>query len=145
MDEDRTLIMEIGQVLEIDNFGAQFNGRVTSGKVLVDGLGIGDVGKIVLRDRKLLAEDGMIIAVVTLQRETSTVINGPDILTRGFVYEKESEEFIDDVKQVCMAAIEKSSNRNLASKKNKIKETIRDYVYQKTKRTPMIIPIIVEI
>lgn len=145
MDEDRTLIMEIGQVLEIDNFGAQINGRVTSGKVLVDGLGIGDVGKIVLRDRKLLAEDGMIIAVATLQRETDTVINGPDVLTRGFVYERESEEFMEDVKQVCMEAIQKSSNRNLASKKNKIKETIRDYVYQKTKRTPMIIPIIVEI
>ncbi len=145
MDEDRTVIMEIGQVLEIDNFGAHINGRVTSGKVLVDGLGIGDVGKIVLRDRKLLAEDGMIIAVATIQRETSAVINGPDVLTRGFVYEKESEEFMEDVKQVCMEAIQKSSNRNLASKKNKIKETIRDYVYQKTKRTPMIIPIILEI
>lgn len=145
MDEDRTFIMEIGQVLEMDNFGAEFNGRVPSGKVLVDGLGIGDVGNIVLRDRKHLSEDGMIIAVATIQRETGEVINGPDVLTRGFVYERESEEFMEDVKQVCMEAIQKSSNRNLASRKNKIKEAMREYVYQRTKRTPMIIPIIMEI
>lgn len=145
MDEDRTLIMEIGQVLEIDNFGAEFNGRVTSGKVLVDGLGIGDVGNIVLRDRKHLSEDGMIIAVATIQRETGAIINGPDVLTRGFVYERESEEFMEDVKQVCLEAVQKSSNRNLPSRKNRIKEAMRGYVYQKTKRTPMIIPIIMEI
>ena len=145
MDEERTVIMEIGQVLEIDNYEARINGRVPSGKVLVDGLGIGDVGNIVLRDRKHLSEDGMIIAVVTIQKETGHVINGPDVLTRGFVYEKESEEFMEDVKQVCMEAVLKSSGRNLPSKKNKIKETIREHVYQRTKRTPMIIPIIMEI
>lgn len=145
MDEERTVIMEIGQVLEIDNYEARINGRVPSGIVLVDGLGIGDVGNIVLRDRKHLSEDGMIIAVVTIQKETGNVINGPDVLTRGFVYERESEEFMEDVKQVCMEAVLKSSSRNLPSKKNKIKETIREHVYQRTKRTPMIIPIIMEI
>lgn len=145
MDSDRTLIMEIGQVLEIDSFGVELSERVPAGKVLVDGLSIGDVGNVVLRDRKHLAEDGMIIAIATIHRETGAVINGPDVLTRGFVYEKESEEFIEEVKQVCLETVQKSSNRNLHTKKNRIKEAIRDYVYQKTKRTPMIIPVIVEI
>lgn len=145
MDEDRTLIMEIGQVLEIDSSGVDLSKRVPSGKVLVDGLGIGDVGNIVLRDRKHLAEDGIIIPVATIQRETGAIINGPDVLTRGFVYAKESEEFMEEVKQVCMEAVQKNSNRSMHVKKNRIKESIRDYVYQKTKRTPMIIPIVVEI
>lgn len=145
MDEDRTLIMEIGQVLEIDSNKAQINGSVPSGKVLVDGLGIGDVGNIVLRDRKHLSEDGMIITVVTIQKETGNILNGPDVMSRGFVYEKESEEFIEEVRQVCLDALPKGKGRNLASKKNKIKETLRNHIYQKTKRTPMIIPIIMEI
>jgi ribonuclease J len=145
MDEDRTLIMEIGEVLEIDHSGAKINGSVPSGKVLVDGLGIGDVGNIVLRDRKHLSEDGMIIIVVTIQKETGNIINEPDVMSRGFVYEKESEEFIEEVRQVCLEALPKSKGRNLSSKKNKIKETLRDYIYQRTKRTPMIIPIIMEI
>ncbi len=145
MEKERTIVMEIGQVLEIDSHVAKLKGNVPSGKVLVDGLGIGDVGNIVLRDRKHLSEDGMIIAVVTIQRETGNIINGPDVLTRGFVYGRESEEFMDDVKQVCMEAIQKGGSRNLTSKKNKIKETMRNYIYQRTKRTPMIIPIIMEI
>lgn len=145
MDEDRTLIMEIGEVLEIDHSGAKINGSVPSGKVLVDGLGIGDVGNIVLRDRKHLSEDGMIIIVVTIQKETGNIINEPDVMSRGFVYEKESEEFFEEVRQVCLEALPKSKGRNLSSKKNKIKETLRDYIYQRTKRTPMIIPIIMEI
>ncbi|WP_010251008.1 ribonuclease J [Acetivibrio cellulolyticus] len=145
MDEEKTLIMEIGQVLEIDADNAKIKGSVPSGKILVDGLGIGDVGNIVLRDRKHLSEDGMIIAVVTIQKETGNILNGPDVLSRGFVYGRESEEFMDDVKQVCMDSMMKGGGRNLASKKNRIKETMRDYIYQKTKRTPMIIPIIMEI
>lgn len=145
MDEDRTLIMEIGEVLEIDHNGAKINGSVPSGKVLVDGLGIGDVGNIVLRDRKHLSEDGMIIIVVTIQKETGNIISDPDVMSRGFVYEKESEEFIEEVRKVCLEALPKSRGRNLSSKKNKIKETLRDYIYQRTKRTPMIIPIIMEI
>jgi len=145
MEKERTIIMEIGQVLEIDSDAAKIKGNVPSGKVLVDGLGIGDVGNIVLRDRKHLSEDGMIIAVVTIQRETGNIVNGPDVLTRGFVYGRESEEFMDDVKQVCFEAMQKCNARNLTSKKNKIKETMRNYIYQRTKRTPMIIPIIMEI
>ena len=87
----------------------------------------------------------MIIAVATIHRKRKHIVNGPDVLTRGFVYGKESDGFMDDVKQVCMEAIQKGGSRNLASKKNRIKETMRNYIYQKTKRTPMIIPIIVEI
>jgi len=145
MDADKIFIMEIGQVLEIDGSGAEVTERVPAGKVLVDGLGVGDVGNIVLRDRKHLSEDGIIIVIAAIQRETGVVINGPDILSRGFVYVKESEEFMEEVKQVCMEVVQKNINRNVQSKKNKIKETLRDYIYQKTKRTPMVIPVIVEI
>jgi len=145
MDENNVLIMEIGQVLEIDNSGFEFGERVPSGIVLVDGLGIGDVGNVVLRDRKHLSEDGMIIAVATIQRETGAVINEPDILTRGFASIKESEEFLSELKQICLEAIQKSSSKNVHSKKSKIKEALREYIYQKSKRTPMIIPVIVEI
>lgn len=145
MDKERTLIMEIGQVLEINSSEARIKGSVPSGKVLVDGLGIGDVGNVVLRDRKHLSEDGLIIVVVTVQKETGNVLTGPDVISRGFVYVREAEVFMDEVKQVCKEAVLKCEGRNWSSKKNTIKDTLKDYVYQKTKRRPMILPIIVEI
>ncbi|HEY9060881.1 MAG TPA: ribonuclease J [Pseudobacteroides sp.] len=145
MEKENIIIMEIGQVLEINSDGAKINGSVPSGKVLVDGLGIGDVGSVVLRDRKHLSEDGLIIVVVTIQRETGNVITGPDIISRGFVYVRESEPFMDEVKQVCKEAVLKSEGRNWSSKKGAIKDTLREYIYQKTKRKPMILPILIEI
>lgn len=145
MEKENIIIMEIGQVLEINSDGAKINGNVPSGKVLVDGLGIGDVGSVVLRDRKHLSEDGLIIVVVTIQRETGNVITGPDIISRGFVYVRESEPFMDEVKQVCKEAVLKSEGRNWSSKKGVIKDTLREYIYQKTKRKPMILPILIEI
>jgi ribonuclease J len=145
MDKEKTFIMEIGQVLEINSSEARINGRVPSGRVLVDGLGIGDVGNAVLRDRKHLSEDGLIIVVLTIQKETGEVLTGPDILSRGFVYVREAEVFMDEVKQVCKDAVLKCEGRNWSSKKNTIKDTLRNYIYQKTKRTPMILPIIMEI
>ena len=145
MDKEKTIIMEIGQILEIDAKEAKIKGSVPSGKILVDGLGVGDVGNIVLRDRKHLSEDGMIIIVVTLQKETGSLITGPDIISRGFVYVRESEEFMDEVKQVCKDAVTKSEGKNWSLKKSVIRDALRDHVYKKTKRRPMILPIILEI
>ncbi|RCX13487.1 ribonuclease J [Anaerobacterium chartisolvens] len=145
MEKERTLIMEIGQVLEINSSEARIRGTVPSGKVLVDGLGIGDVGNVVLRDRKHLSEDGLIIVVLTIQKETSGIITGPDIISRGFVYMRESEAFMDEVKQVCKEAIAKCQGKNCLLIKNTIKDILRDYLYHKTKRNPMILPIIMEI
>jgi len=145
MDKEKTFIMDIGQVLEVNSSEARINGRVPSGRVLVDGLGIGDVGSVVLRDRKHLSEDGLIIVVLTIQKETGEVLTGPDILSRGFVYVREAEAFMDELKQVCKEAVIKGQGRNWSTRKNTIKDTLRDFIYQKTKRTPMILPIIMEI
>ena len=98
MPPKNIFIMEIGEVLELDSDGARKNGRVPSGKVLVDGLGVGDVGNIVLRDRKHLSEDGMIIVIATIQKETGQLITGPDIISRGFIYVRESEKLMEEVK-----------------------------------------------
>ena len=145
MAPENTLIMEIGQVLEINSTQARINGSVPSGKVLVDGLGIGDVGNSVLRDRKHLSEDGLIIVVVTVQKETGSVITGPDVISRGFVYVRESEAFMDEVRQMAKDALQKCQGKNRAIMKSVIKDTLRDYLYQKTKRRPMILPIIMDI
>lgn len=145
MDKGNIIIMEIGQVLEINSSEARIRGSVPSGKVLVDGLGVGDVGSVVLRDRKHLSEDGLIIVVVTIQKETGNVLTGPDVISRGFVYVRESEAFMDEVKQVCRDAVLKCEGKNWSLKKNSIKDSLKDYIYQKTKRSPMILPIIMEI
>ncbi len=145
MDKENTLIMEIGQVLEINPSEARIRGSVPSGRVLVDGLGVGDVGNVVLRDRKHLSEDGLIIVVVTVKKETGIVLIGPDVISRGFVYVREAEAFMEEVKQVSRDAVLKCEGKNWNLKKNSIKDTLRDYIYQKTKRRPMILPIIMEI
>lgn len=145
MNKDNIFIMDIGQVLEIGSKDAQINGSVPAGKVLVDGFGIGDVGKIVLRDRKHLSEDGMIIVVVTIQKDTGSIISGPDVISRGFVYVRESEEFIREVKTVSENAVTKCRGRDWASRKKAINEALKDFIYMKTKRRPMILPIIIEI
>lgn len=145
MPKENTLIMDIGQVLEISSNEAKIKGSVQAGKVLVDGLGIGDVGNVVLRDRKHLSEDGLIIIVVTIQKETGNILTGPDIISRGFIYVRESEKLMEEVKQVCKEALLKCESKNWSSKKGAIKDTLRDFLYQKTKRKPMILPIFMEI
>lgn len=145
MAQENTLIMEIGQVLEINSSQARINGSVPSGKVLVDGLGIGDVGNAVLRDRKHLSEDGLIIVVVTIQKETGNVITGPDIISRGFVYVRESDAFMEEVRKIAKDALLKCQGKNWSVMKSTIKDTLRDYLYHKTKRNPMILPIIMDI
>jgi ribonuclease J len=145
---DEIFIMENGKVLELTADSAKINGSVTAGNVLVDGLGIGDVGNIVLRDRKHLSQDGLIVVVITFASETGSVIAGPDIISRGFVYVRESEDLMDEMKEVAKAALQKCEEKkknDWASKKSVIKETLRDFIYEKTKRKPMILPIIMEV
>ena len=140
--------MQNGKVLELNQNEAKFNGFVPVGKVMVDGLGVGDVGNIVLRDRQHLSSDGLIIVVLTMDSATKEVIAGPDVISRGFVYVRESENLMDDVKQVLydlVSQFSKNDVRDWTSIKNMIKENLRSYIYQKTKRNPMILPIIMEV
>ena len=146
--EENIFLADVGKVLEIDEDGARFNGTVPSGKILVDGYGVGDVGSIVLRDRRHLAEDGIIVVVTTLHMDEQLVMAGPDIVSRGFVYVRESEELMDDLKELSLAVIEScfdSGISDFAQIKNKIKDDLSKYIYQKTKRRPMILPIIMSL
>ncbi|HEX9062492.1 MAG TPA: ribonuclease J [Clostridia bacterium] len=148
MPAENIFLMEIGKVLELTSDSAKINGNVASGKVLVDGLGVGDVGNIVLRDRKHLSQDGLIVAVITIDNETGALLAGPDIISRGFVYMRESEDLMEQVKEIIKQSLQKCTEKrknDWASKKNFIKDSLRDYLYEKTKRKPMILPIIVEV
>jgi len=148
MPMENIFLMEIGNVLELNSDSARINGNVTSGKVLVDGLGVGDVGNIVLRDRKHLSQDGLIVVVVTTEKETGTVIAGPDIISRGFVYVRESEDLMEQVRERIKLALQNSEGKkknDWSAKKGIIKDELRDFLYEKTKRRPMILPIIMEI
>ncbi len=141
-------IMENGRVLELNENDAKFGSMVPNGKILVDGLGIGDVGSIVLRDRQHLSQDGLIIIVLTLDSTTGEVAAGPEVISRGFVYVRESENLMEEVKAVVrsdVAEFEELGIRDWATIKNTLKDSLRDYVFSKTKRNPMIIPIIMEV
>ena len=138
----------IGDILEVGRDNAKLNGTVPSGQVLVDGLGVGDVGNIVLRDRKHLSQDGLMIVVVSMERETGRMLSGPDIISRGFVYVRESEELMDEAKSVVKDALFKCEQKNInewSYIKTLIKDTLRDFLWHKTKRSPMILPIIMDI
>jgi len=140
--------MDVGQVLEIDDNGARIGSSVPSGKVLVDGLGIGDVGNIVLRDRRHLAQDGLIVIVVTMSAKTREIVAGPDIISRGFVYVRESEDLMEEIKSVSREAIEKSKldgTNDWTIIKNSVKNELASYLYSKTKRNPMLLPVIMEV
>lgn len=148
MAMENIFIMDIGKVLELSGDSAKINGSVTAGKVLVDGLGVGDVGNIVLRDRKHLSQDGLIVVVITIEGDTGNVIAGPDIISRGFVYVREAEDLMEQVKEVTKMALQRSEDKkknDWSAKKSIIRDTLRDYLYEKTKRKPMILPIIMEI
>jgi ribonuclease J len=148
MPSENTFIMEIGKVLELTNDSAKINGSVTAGKVLVDGLGVGDVGNVVLRDRRHLSQDGLIVVVITIEGDTGNVVAGPDIISRGFVYVRESEDLMEQLKEIAKQAIFKSSGKNPGDwsiRKSAIREALKDCIYERTKRKPMILPIIMEI
>lgn len=146
--EERIIIADIGSVIETDGVDMKITGTVPAGKVMVDGLGVGDVGSIVLRDRKRLAQDGLIVAVATIDREEGLILAGPDVVSRGFVYVRESEELIDEAKALLTEALQDCLDRGVRewnTIKNKMKDDLSDYIFRKTKRTPMILPIIMEI
>ena len=148
IDKDNIIMLQNGRVLEINEDSAEFTSTVQSGRVLVDGLGVGDVGNIVLRDRQHLSQDGLIIIVLTMDGSTGEVIAGPDVISRGFVYVRESENLMDDVKAVVRHEVKKCEEREIrdwSTIKTTVRENLRDYIFAKTKRNPMIIPIIMEV
>jgi len=142
------VVADIGQVIELTSKSIGKNGTVPSGKVLVDGTGVGDVGSVVLRDRKHLAQDGMIVVIVNLSSEDGSLVTVPDILTRGFIYVKESEELMRELKDVVMDTLYEysaESTRDITALKTAIKADLSSNLYKKTKRNPMILPVITEI
>lgn len=145
MQAENIYLMGIGKVLELDSSSAKITGSVPSGRILIDGLGIGDVGNIVLRDRKHLSQDGLVIVVITINKETGAVASNPDIVSRGFVYVRESEQLIEQMKDVTKAALIECAGKDWSAIKAAVKDALKDLLYIKTKRSPMILPIIAEI
>lgn len=146
--EENIIITGIGSVIETDGVDMKITGTVPSGYVLVDGLGVGDVGSIVLRDRKHLAEDGLIICFATVDRMTGEILAGPDVVSRGFVYVRESEELMDNAKKILTETLQNCLDRDMHewnAIKTRMKDALSEYIYQKTKRNPMILPIMMEI
>lgn len=148
MDSENIFTIENGEVVEVSKEGAKRAGNVASGNILVDGLGVGDVGNIVLRDRKHLSEDGLMVVVVTMAKESGLLLSGPDIISRGFVYVRESEDLMDEARSVVRNSLKTCQNNDIrewAVLKSAIKDSLREFLYQKTKRSPMILPIIMEV
>ncbi len=147
--ERNIFISDIGKGFEIDSKGARFNGTVPSGKVLVDGYGVGDVGNIVLRDRRHLSQDGLIVVVASIDFEAGLLISGPDVVSRGFVYVRESEELMDEVRVIAAAAIERclkgGQSADRINLKNSVKDDLSKFLYSKTKRKPMVLPVIMNV
>lgn len=147
-DSEHIKILSSGDVLEIDENGAEITGKVPVGNIMVDGLGVGDVGNIVLRDRQKLAEDGIIIVVMTLESGSGQVLAGPDIVSRGFVYVRNSESLMDEAKSVLDETMNYCMDHNITDWgkiKTEIKDALSDFVWKETKRRPMIMPIIMEV
>lgn len=148
MQSDHIHIGEIGQVIELNGVDMKVVGNVTAGQILVDGLGVGDVGSIVLRDRKHLAQDGLIVIVATIEKESGTIISGPDIVSRGFVYVRESEALMSEAKSIVNNAFIKCLDNDIrewGALKISVRDELSNFIYRKTKRSPMILPVIMEI
>ena len=148
MHPNNVLISDIGKVMELTRDSAKITGSVTAGQVFVDGYGVGDVGSVVLRDRRHLAQDGMIVVVLALSGEDGGLVSGPDIITRGFVYVKESEGLMEELRQVALEAVLSIDDRfanDWSAIKATIKNDLSNYLYKKTKRSPMILPVIMEV
>lgn len=146
--EENIFVTEIGDVVELTRNKGRIAGSVTAGSVMVDGSGVGDIGNVVLRDRKLLSEDGIFTVVITLNKQTGALLAQPEILSRGFVYEKNSEELLKETRELVKtkaAQFEKNHRSSWSSIKNDIRNSIKNYLYERTKRRPMVMPIIIEI
>jgi ribonuclease J len=148
MSDSHILIPDRGETIEIKDGKVSLGGKVPSGNVLIDGIGVGDVGNIVLRDRKLLSQDGILIVVVTLTRQDKKIAAGPEIISRGFVYVRESEKLMDDSTKLVRDIVERNISKDSfewSSLKQDIREELNRNLYEKTKRRPMILPIIMEV
>ena len=148
MPKENIVIAENGSVVELTPNSICLNGKVTAGKVLVDGLGVGDVGNVVLRDRRQLSQDGILIVVVSVDKATRSVVAGPDIVSRGFVYVRESEDLIDTAKERVIIALNRCHDNNItewAALKSAVRDALGRYLYEKTRRRPMILPLIMEV
>jgi len=148
MPAENIIIGDLGRVIELTADSAKLNGTVTAGQVFVDGYGVGDVGSVVLRDRRHLAQDGMIVVVLSMSGEDGSLVSGPDIITRGFVYVKESEGLMEELRQVALEALQSVDGRyqtDWSAIKGAIKGDLSEYLYKKTKRSPMILPVIMEV
>ena len=148
MPEENIFIPELGNALEITRRSAHMTGGIPAGSLLIDGLGIGDVGNIVMRDRRLLSQDGLMVVCVTFDSKTGELISGPDIISRGFVYVRESDQLIEEAKKVVLDYIsgcEPSRHSDWGLIKNGLRSKLKDFLYTKTKRTPMILPILIEV
>lgn len=145
---ENIFVSELGRVLEIDRKSARFNGSIPAGAVLVDGAGVGDIGSVVLRDRKHLSEDGLVVVVASIDAVGGFIVSGPDIVSRGFVYVKESEDLMRDAKRVAEISLEKSiggGRRDYAGIKSAVRDDLAKFIFKETKRKPMILPIIMEV
>ena len=148
LEKEKSFILENGDVLSLSRKSACIAKKVQAGNILVDGSGIGDVGNIVLRDRKNLSRDGIINVIVAIEKESRAIVGGPDIITRGFVYVRESEEIVNEIKEISYESIQKSIDNNVfkwSEIKNNIRSDIGSFIYSKTKRKPIIVPIIMEV
>jgi ribonuclease J len=148
MSTENIFVMDIGDVMEFTEEGAKPGKKVPSGMTMIDGLGVGDVGNIVLRDRKMLAEEGLIVVVVALSKETRQLVSGPDVISRGFVYVRESEELMNKTRDIVRGSLDKCQKKNAtewSSYKNVIKDDLNNFFYQTMKRSPVILPIIMEV
>jgi len=146
--KENIFLLDNGDTVEIQNGVARKGGKVSSGNVLIDGLGVGDVGNIVLRDRKLLSQDGILVVVVTLSKQDGTIMSGPDIISRGFVYVRESEGLLEEANRIVTSTLHKLMNDNVnewASLKTNVKDALGRFLYEQTRRRPMILPIIMEV
>ena len=146
--ESNVFISDIGKVLEIGTDGAKFNGTVPAGRVLVDGYGVGDIGNIVLRDRRHLSQDGLIVVVASVDLSYGMIISGPDIVSRGFVYVRESEELMETAREASRDAIEKCFEKGINDRteiKTAIKNSLSKFIFAQTGRKPMILPIVMDI
>lgn len=148
LEKEKSFILENGDVLSLNRKSACISGKVQAGNILVDGIGIGDVGNIVLRDRKNLSKDGIINIIVAIEKESRSIASGPDIVTRGFIYVRESEELVNQIKEISYDSIQSSIDKNIfkwSEIKNNIRNDVGSFIYSKTKRKPIIVPIIMEV
>src|SRR5690606_38667002 len=148
VEPENIFMLDNGDTVEIQNGIARRGGKVPSGNVLIDGLGVGDVGNIVLRDRKLLSQDGILVVVVTLSKSEGKILSGPDIISRGFVYVRESEGLLEEANKIVANTLSRLMSENVnewASLKTQVRDALGRFLYEQTRRRPMILPIIMEV